>query len=126
MKMLFLAFFFLLSAVSVSAAGDITVEVAAVATSIENLIPVGVAEKFSASAGKLYCYSKIIGGKGQNIKHLWYLNDKKIGETTLSIKSWSYRTYSVGTMPSHMKGNGRCDVVTEGGNVLKRVDFLIE
>lgn len=126
MKRLFLSVLFLLSAISISTAGDITVEVAAVATSVEDLIPVGVAEKFSASVGKLYCYSKIIGGEGQNIKHLWYLNEKKIGETTLSIKSGSYRTYSVGTIPSHMKGNGRCDVVTEDSDVLKRVDFLIE
>ncbi|MDO8445051.1 MAG: DUF2914 domain-containing protein [Deltaproteobacteria bacterium] len=126
MKNLFLAVMFLLSAVSFSSAGEPTVEVATVATSVENLIPVGVSEKFSSSVGRLYCYSKILGGAGQNIKHLWYINGKKLGEATLSIKAGSYRTYSLVTILPGTKGIGRIDITTGDGKLLKSVEFLIE
>lgn len=126
MKKSLLLIVFLFATVSFSRAGELTVEVAAVARSVENLIPVGVADKYPSSVGKLYCYSKITGGDGKSIKHIWYLNDKKLGETTLAIKSKSYRTYSVETIPSHAKGGGRCDVAAEDGKVLKSVEFVIE
>ncbi len=116
----------LLFSVSVSNAGEPTVEVAAVATSVENLIPIGVSDKFSSSVGRLYCYSKIIGGEGQNIKHLWYINEKKFGETILSIKANSYRTYSYVNILPGTKGSGRVDIATDEGKVLKSIDFYIE
>lgn len=117
---------FLLSAVSFSSAGEPTVEVAAVATSVENLIPIGVSDKFSSNVGRLYCYSKIIGGEGQNIKHLWYINEKKFGETILPIKARSYRTYSLVNIVPGTKGIGRVDIAAEDGTVLKSVEFVIE
>lgn len=126
MKKLLLTTIFFLATVSISTAGELTVEVAAVATSVENLIPVGVSEKFSSSVGKLYCYSKIIGGEGQNIKHLWYINGKKLGEATLSIKAGSYRTYSLVNILPGTKGIGRIDITTGDGKLLKSVEFLIE
>ncbi len=126
MKNLFLAVMFLLSAVSFSSAGELTVEVAAVATSVEKLIPIGVSDRFSSGVGRLYCYSKIIGGEGQNIRHLWYINEKKFGETILSIKAGSYRTYSYVNILPGTKGSGRVDIADEDGKVLKSVEFLIE
>lgn len=126
MKNLFLAVLFLLSAVSFSSAGEPTVEVAAVATSVENLIPIGVSDKFSSSVGRLYCYSKIIGGEGRNIKHIWYINEKKFGETTLPIKAGSYRTYSYVNILPGTKGSGRVDITTGDGKIIKSVEFLIE
>lgn len=126
MKKLLLTTIFFLSAVSISTAGELTVEVAAVATSVENLIPIGVSDKFSSSVGRLYCYSKIIGGEGQDIKHLWYINEKKFGETTLPIKARSYRTYSYVNILLGTKGSGRVDITTDEGKVLKSIDFYIE
>lgn len=116
----------LLFTISISVAAEPTVEVAAVATSVKNFIPIGVSEKFQSSVGRLYCYSKIIGGEGQNIKHLWYINEKKFGETTLPIKARSYRTYSYVNILPGTKGNGRVDITAKDGTVLKSVDFTIE
>ncbi len=126
MNKLLLGIIFFLYAVSNSGAAEPSVEVAAIATSVENLTPVGVSDKFPSSAGKLYCYSKITDAEGQNIKHIWHLNDKKIAEKVLSIKGKRYRTFSVLTISKGMKGTGRCDVTTEDGKVLKSVDFVIE
>lgn len=126
MKNLFFLAIFFLSLISISNAAEPTVEVAAIATSVENLIPIGVSEKFPPSIGRLYCYSKIIGGEGQNIVHVWYLNEKKFNETILSIKARSYRTYSYATIYPGMKGEGRVDITTGDGKIIKSVEFLIE
>ena len=124
-KLFFLAIFFL-SLISISNAAEPTVEVAAIATSVENLIPIGVSDKFPPGVGRLYCYSKIIGGEGQNIMHVWYLNEKKFNETILPIKARSYRTYSYATIYPGMKGKGRVDITTGDGKIIKSVEFLIE
>jgi hypothetical protein len=126
MKKLLLIVVFLLSTASASTAAEPSVEVAAIATSVENLIPIGVSDRFPSSVGRLYCYSKIINAEGQNIKHAWYLNEEKMGEVTLPIKAKSYRTYSLRTIFPWMKGKGRVDITTEEGKVLKSVDFTIE
>ena len=124
-KLFFLAIFFL-SLTSTSSAAEPTVEVAAVATSVENLTPIGVSENFPPGVGKLYCYSKITGGEGQSIVHAWYLNEKKFNETTLPIKARSYRTYSYATIYPGVKGKGRVDITTGDGKIIKSVEFLIE
>lgn len=126
MKKLFFLALFSLSLISTSTAAEPMVEVAAIATSVENLIPIGVSDKFPSSVGRLYCYSKIIGGEGQEIRHVWYLNDKKFNETVLPIKARSYRTYSYATIYPGMKGKGRVDITTGDGKIIRSVEFLIE
>lgn len=126
MKRLLFAAALTLFGASISLAGEPSVEVAAIATSVEKLIPIGVSDKFSSTVGRPYCYSKIIGGDGQNIRHVWYLNEKRFSESVLSIKSKSYRTFSGATIRMEMRGKGRVDITTEDGKVLKSVDFEIE
>lgn len=111
---------------SASQAAEPSVEVAAIAASVESLTPVGVSDKFPSGTGKLYCYSKVINAEGQKFSHIWYINDKKIAERVLFIKGKRYRTFSVLTITKGMKGNGRCDVTTGDGKVLKSVDFVLE
>src|SRR3990172_12793705 len=53
----------------------IFVEEAAVATSIKDLVPEGVAETFPSNVGKLYCYSLIMNGQGASIIHKWYYKE---------------------------------------------------
>lgn len=102
------------------------VEVAVIATGMENLTPMGVAEKFSAQAGRLYCYSKIIGAEGSSIKHIWYYGDKKVSEIVLDVKYPNFRTYSYKTIPPNWIGKWRVEIVANDGAVLKTVEFNIE
>ena len=105
----------------------LSVEAAVVAAGVENLTPMGVAEKFPANAGKLYCYSKIIGGgEGSSIKHIWYHGDKKVDEITLQIKYPSFRTYSYKTIPSDWTGKWKVEIVADDGAILKTLEFVIE
>lgn len=126
MKKLLVLSIVLLSCLSIALASEPAVEVAAIATSVENLIPIGVSEKFPSAVGRLYCYSKIVGAEGKNIKHVWYLNEKKVREIAIPIMSKSYRTYTLLTLGKETKGKGRVDITTEDGKVLKSVDFALE
>jgi hypothetical protein len=105
----------------------LSVEAAVIATGVENLTPMGVADKFPANTGKLYCYSKIIGGgEGSSVKHIWYYGDKKADEIILSIKSSSFRTYSYKTIPSDWTGRWKVEIVADDGTILKTLEFVIE
>ena len=103
------------------------VEAAVIATGVENLTPMGVADKFPTNTGRLYCYSKIIGGgEGSSIKHIWYYGDKKVDEIILSIKSPSFRTYSYKTISSDWTGKWKVEIVADDGTILKTLEFVIE
>ena len=103
------------------------VEAAVIATGVENLTPMGVADKFPANTGRLYCYSKIIGGgEGSSIKHIWYYGDKKVDEIILSIKSPSFRTYSYKTIPFDWTGRWKVEIGADDGTILKTLEFVIE
>ena len=105
----------------------LSVEAAVIATGVENLTPMGVADKFPANTGRLYCYSKIIGGgEGSSIKHIWYYGDKKVDEIILSIKSSSFRTYSYKTISSDWTGKWKVEIVADDGTILKTLEFVIE
>lgn len=105
----------------------LSVEAAVIATSVENMTPIGVAEKFPATVGKLYCYSKIIGGgEGVSIKHVWYYGEKEVSKIPLLIKYPSFRTYSYKTIPSDWTGKWRVEIVADDGTVLKTLEFTVE
>ena len=109
------------------AEATLSVEAAVIATGVENLTPMGVADKFPADTGRLYCYSKIIGGgEGSSIKHIWYYGDKKVDEIILSIKSPSFRTYSYKTISSDWTGKWKVEIVADDGTILKTLEFVIE
>ena len=109
------------------AEATLSVEAAVIATGVENLTPMGVADKFPANTGRLYCYSKIIGGgEGSSIKHIWYYGDKKVDEITLQIKYPSFRTYSYKTIPSDWTGKWKVEIVADDGAILKTLEFVIE
>lgn len=123
---------FILLAVSVlfitsaSWAGEPSVEVAVIARTVEDRVPLSVSDKFPSNVRRLFCYSKIIDAEGQNIKHIWYLNDEKFAERVLSIGSHRFRTWGLVNIPSGSKGRGRVDITTEDGRVLKSVAFILE
>ena len=105
----------------------LSVETAAIATGVENLTPIGVGEKFPATIGRVYCYSKILGGsEGNSVKHIWYYGDKKVSEMSLSVKYSSFRTYSYKTIPSNWTGKWRLEIVSDDGTILKTLEFNVE
>lgn len=108
------------------AAEGISVEEAAVATGIKNLVPEGVAEVFPSNVGKLYCYSLIANGQGASIIHKWYHREDLRAAIPLAIKYPSHRTYSEKKIFTGSEGEWRVEITKEDGTILKTVKFKVE
>ncbi|MFB3922483.1 MAG: DUF2914 domain-containing protein [Terriglobia bacterium] len=107
-----------------TAEGDIKVEKAVAATSVENREPVGEATEFESTVGTVYCWSKISAASvPATIKHIWYVGDKQVFEKALDIKFPSTRTW---TAKSVKPGSWRVDITDEAGTVLSSVSFTVK
>lgn len=101
-----------------------TAEVA-VGTSVAEKALVGGAESFSASAGKLACFARIVNATDSEIEFVWYKGDAEQARLKQMVKTSPYRTWSTKTLPADAKGDWRCDVV-QGDKVLQSVKFKVE
>ena len=100
------------------------VEKIVMATSVDNHEPVGENTEFAASAGNLYCWTKITASTTPaTIKHVWYFSDKKVFEQSLDIKFTSTRTWSSKSVKA---GSWKVDVTDEAGAVLSSVAFTVK
>jgi Protein of unknown function (DUF2914) len=107
-----------------SEAAGLKVEKAVAATGVEEHEPAGEATEFDASAGKVYCWSKILADTPPaTIKHVWYVDDQQVFEITLDIKYPSTRTWSVKTI---WAGTWRVEITDEAGKVLSVVGFTVK
>jgi hypothetical protein len=109
-----------------AAEATLQVETAAIATGIENREPVGAAETFPAGTEKLYCYSKITGGKeGDEIVHKWMKGDMEVGSVPLKINGSPWRTKSSKTLGADAAGQWSVEIL-QGTTVLKTLKFEIK
>ena len=106
--------------------GSIAVEEANICRGVINRKPLGVGETFTASVGKLYCFTKILNRQNlTEISHIWYFGDLKRAEIKLSVKSSKWRTYSSKKIQIHETGDWHVDVVGSLGEVLHTLRFKI-
>ena len=82
---------------------------------------------FSNNVDSLYCYTKISNkGIKQEIKHLWYYENKLITSVTYNIKtSYNYRSWSKKTILPSQIGEWRVDIIDSKENVLGSRKFQI-
>ncbi|NOZ26141.1 MAG: DUF2914 domain-containing protein [Nitrospirae bacterium] len=100
---------------------------AAIATSVENLVPKGVSDRFPGSVGKLYAFTRIAGATKETLVwHLWFYGDKLMAEVSLPVKSVNWRTYSSKRIVPGWTGEWRVDVTNEDGLLLETLYFTIE
>ena len=93
---------------------------------VVDLRPVGTGSIFNTSIGKLYCFTKIsVSRIPSKITHVWYLRDTERARVHLSIKSYSWRTYSSKTIRPDDIGDWRVDVLGPEGEVLSTLYFKI-
>ena len=93
------------AAESNEAKSGVTVEDAKLGTGVQDREIQGEADSFAADVGRVYCWSKIKGGEGTEVKHVWYKGDTKVSEVTLKIKFNSMRTWSYKTIPAGATGD---------------------
>ncbi|MEA3297327.1 MAG: DUF2914 domain-containing protein [candidate division Zixibacteria bacterium] len=104
---------------------DLTVE-AEVCTSIEERMPVGAGDSFSADIGELFLWSKIKGASDSTaVKHYWFYKDKEMTVVELQVKSTSWRTWSCKQILPEWTGDWETRIVDINGVVLESVSFKI-
>ena len=90
--------------------------------------PIKPGSSFINNVDSLFCYTKITNsGSKQEIKHIWYFDDKEISSVTYNIKtSYNYRSWSRKTIYPRQIGKWRVDVIDSFGNILGSRNFNIK
>ena len=111
---------------TVATAADLQVEEAVVCTNVVDRQPVDSAVSFSASVGRLYCFTRIIGAaEPTQVVHAWYFGDVERARVTLGVNGSNWRTYSSKVIQAHEIGTWRVEVLDADGNILDTVEFEI-
>jgi len=102
----------------------VQVEKIAFGTGLESRELVGEATEFDVSAGRIYCWTKIVSQNvPTTINHVLYTDEQKPAEVTLDIKYPTTRTWSNKAI---WAGKWRVEVVSEAGDVLASADFTVK
>ncbi|UCD86005.1 MAG: DUF2914 domain-containing protein [Deltaproteobacteria bacterium] len=105
----------------------IGVVMAVICREVKDLSPVCESDIFPADIGKLYCFTRVTGGKkGDIVKHIWHYQGRPLLELNLSIKSSDFRTYSSKKIRHYQKGKWRVDVMSLDGINLATLNFTIK
>ena len=108
-------------------AGDMSVKRAVIALEVVDREPKDPGTEFPSDIKRLYCFTEIIGGEGQEIQHRWFWKDTKISTVSLGVKYNRHRTYSSKSIAPDMVGQWRVEIVNTGNDaVLEAVQFTIK
>jgi hypothetical protein len=98
---------------------------AVVCTGVKNRAPVGAADTFPSSVGRLTCFSEV-RGTTDKIVHVWYHGNTEVRRIELPVRAERWRTWSVKTIPAKWTGEWRVEVQGADGSVLATARFKIE
>jgi hypothetical protein len=98
---------------------------AVICTGVKDRAPQGVAEKFAAAAGQLYCFSEV-RGVADKVVHVWFHADKQLASVELPVKAQRWRTWSGKKLPAGAAGGWRVEVRDTAGKVLATASFTVE
>lgn len=105
-------------------ADSMQVEKSAVCENVVNREVVSEGSSFSASVGKLYCFSKIANIENHTeVVHAWYFGDAQRARVTLNVNPPAWRTYSSKNIQTHEIGAWRVEILDQSGNLLETVRF---
>ena len=106
--------------------GKLNAATAVICKNIADRQPVEPGTSFSASVGRLYCYSKIADIENSTkIEHVWYFGDSERARIPLSINPPSWRTYSSKIIQAHETGKWHVKILDASGNLLEDVEFEV-
>ncbi len=106
--------------------GNLNVATAVICKNVADRQPVEPGTSFSASVGRLYCYSKIADIQNSTeIVHVWYFGDTERARKPLGVNPSSWRTYSSKIIQAHEIGKWHVKILDASGNSLEDVEFEI-
>ena len=90
--------------------------------------PIKPGYEFFNNVDSLFCYTKISNtGPKQEIKHVWFFEDKEISSVIYNIKtSYNYRSWSRKTIYPKQIGNWKVEVVDKDGEIIGTRNFSIK
>ncbi len=94
-------------------------------TGLENREPVGVADSFDMSVGKVIGWSRLDGAESPlKISHVWIYKGNEIASVPLEVPQLPYRTYSRKTVTG-FPGSWTFQVKDEAGQLLAEKSFEV-
>jgi hypothetical protein len=110
-----------------AATGALTVE-AKVCKNLQNREPVDVTDTFKIADGQVITFSRVTGGAGSEIHHVYFLGDKQLDDIKLKVSTSPFRTNSRKTLRADagMAGDWRVEVRDANGAVLETLKFKVE
>lgn len=98
-----------------------------VGTGVENLEPVGVAESFSASTEKVYCFLEATGiTQDTEVSFVWFHGQNELLKFSLPLKKGPrWRTYAFKNLYGQ-KGDWKVEIRGAEEKPLKEVKFKVE
>jgi hypothetical protein len=117
---------FLAITATTAAAASLQVESAVICEQVVDREPVDVGSSFSATVGKLYFFTKIVGAEGNpQVTHVWYYGDTERARVTLSVRASNWRTYSSKRIQAQETGAWRAEILDAEGNTLATARFEV-
>ena len=113
------------AAAPAAAAPAVNVVEAVVARSVLDRQPQDTGSTFPADVGQLICWTKVEGGGGASIHHVWFHQDTQVGDVELQVGGSPWRTWSRKTVPADWTGAWHVEVKGAAGTTLKRIDFTV-
>ena len=106
--------------------GNLNVASAVICKNVADRQPVEPGTSFSASVGRLYCYSKIVDIQNPTqVVHVWYYGDTERARIPLKVAPPSWRTFSSKKIQGHEIGKWQVKILDASGNLLEDVVFEI-
>ena len=105
----------------------LTIDRIVVSESIEDREPVGAAEIFSASVGKVYCFVEAKDIKEDTtVSFVWYFHGNQMAKVDMNIRKGDrWRTYASKNIGG-LKGDWKVEIQDGNGSILKLAEFKVE
>ena len=102
----------------------VTVE-AVLARNVMDRAPQDTGTAFPADVGGVVLWTRVTGGDGQTLNHVWFFGDTEVGNVPLTIGGSPWRTWSRKTIPAEATGAWHVEIRDGAGTVLQRIDFTV-
>lgn len=117
---------FTTSAVSAQPGASLQVLDATISRDVIQRAPVDAGDSFPASAGKLFCFTRMVGAQSPTeVTHVWYFGDVERAQVKLPVQAGQWRTWSSKIIQPHEVGQWFVDVIGPGGKVLQTLQFKV-